>query len=357
MYCLQLKGFIITLALVVSLEHTHALGLQLFQSNINSTTDHQFHAYPFEGGIKAYKFNSTLVNLVTGSNLYACEPLNSTLVAFSVVLSLIGGCSLESKIRQCQNANCVGVVINGVFASAGFSAFAAYDGSESAGDLQVPLVQISKKDGEFVQTLFTEQRTDRMRCVLQSERSPWADMFESPLFYTLMYGVLMPITVWGAILSGAKMLIFMRYKNAWKTQIFLALFLELISNLERIVMLAVDPFFSRRAWPSIIYGRILLTISIGPALTTSLIVAIMWLEGIRRATRNSSLSKYWRMVPVCVFLPMYVLIDAMASIAWVDGHGGLETGKWRQVTGLVTGFSQISIALLFLLYGTKVLKV
>jgi len=232
----------LTLITVHSITRTHALGLQLFVPNtINSATpsaSFQIHAYSCRGP-EQFFINASLVNLVPGQNRYACDPLNITLVASSVVLSLLGRCSLESKIRQCQYAHCLGVIIREEYASAGLSRYTVYDGSEKDGDLVVPLTAISKTDNTFIQGIFQEHHTDRLSCVLQSETNPWTTMFTSVWWYIVPYGVLLPLNMWGIQISGVKILLFIR-KKAWKTQVFAALWLELLANLQRAVYLAVE---------------------------------------------------------------------------------------------------------------------
>jgi len=327
-YSVHIPLLLLLFVLAAASTYTHAIGLKLFVPNIITSTtpssSFQFHAYAFEGGTQNYFINASLLNLINGPNPYACRPLNTTLAANAVVLSLLGECSFESKIRQCQSANCLAVIVNDRYATAGLGCFSVYDGSERDGDLRVPLTQISKPDNEFIQTLLSEQGTNRIPCVLKSETSPWGAMFRSALFNILIYGLLVPLHLWAIKIATVKIVRFIRH-GAWKTQVFAALWLELLANLERSMYLCADPFFARRVWPSNVYGRILLTISFGPSITTSLIVALLWLQSFRKATRNEQLSGYCMPLPICVFLPLYLLVDLMSSISWGNNHGGVQS--------------------------------
>jgi len=119
-----------------------------------------------------------------------------------------------------------------------------------------------------------------------------------------------------------------------------------------------DPFFSRRRWPSSFYGRLGATLSLGPSLTTSLMISLIWLNAVWIATRNDrKLSKYLLKLAVFAFLPVYIIVDVMGTLAWVNAHGGESGGTWITINSFILGFTQLAIGLLFVLYGVKVLRV
>jgi len=132
------------------------------------------------------------------------------------------------------------------------------------------------------------------------------------------------------------------------------LFVEAITNLVRAVYCIVDPFLSQNIFSFQVH-RMLVTVTFPWSVGTSLLIALYWAESITRLTpvRIGFLSRY--KVHFIAILVLFILLELFGSIV----HAFRLTFIRISIVFAVSTAgvcAQLLVALLFLYYGSKVLK-
>jgi len=142
-------------------------------------------------------------------------------------------------------------------------------------------------------------------------------------------------------------------KKSKLTQI--CLFIEALTNLVRAVYLFIDPFLSSNVFPFQAH-RILVFVTIPWSISTSLLIALFWAEAVTRSTpvKIEFLQRF--KVHFIVFLVVFVLLEQFASI--------LHAFRLRFIRVPLVTFvallgmcAQLFVALVFFVFGSRVLKI
>jgi len=188
--------------------------------------------------------------------------------------------------------------------------------------------------------------------ITSGDTNSWGDMFESWIF-TFAFRAILPIFALCCCYFAT-----MRFISYWthkRSQIALVcLFIEAITNLERAMYCAIDPFTSQNifSWQ---VSRMLMFVTIPWSLSTSLLIGLFWAESLARMTRikHDFLTRY--KVHFIVMLVLLILLELFASIVHAFRLPNIRIPIILAIS-LVGVCAQLVVALLFLITGFKVLR-
>jgi len=135
----------------------------------------------------------------------------------------------------------------------------------------------------------------------------------------------------------------------------ICLFIEAITNAMRAIYCIIDPFWSNNvfSWQA---SRMMLFITVPWSLSTSMLIGFVWAEAIAHITpmKGGFLSRY--KVHFIVMLVFFILLELFSSIehAYLLTFVRIPIILLAVVLGIL---EQLVVAVLFLVYGVKVLRV
>jgi len=183
------------------------------------------------------------------------------------------------------------------------------------------------------------------------DTNAWGDMYQSWII-VILCRVLLPIFALCCCYFATRR--FMTYWAFDGSKIALiCLFIEAITNLMRALYCMIDPFWSQGilSWQA---SRMMVFITFPWSLSTSMLIGFVWAEAIAHATpmKGGFLSRY--KVHFIVILVLFILLELFSSIV----HAFLLPLRIRIVlaTALLGICAQLLVAVLFLVYGVKVLR-
>ena len=189
--------------------------------------------------------------------------------------------------------------------------------------------------------------------ITSNDRNPWGELYQT-WYYVLVTRALLPIFALCCCYFALDRYVI--YKALGRSRIaIMCLAIEAITNLVRAVYCAIDPFVSQQIFPFPVH-RILVFISVPWSLSTSMLIAFFWAEALAITTtiKGQLLSRF---KPHFVgFLAMFILLELFSSIV----HGFRLTFIRIPIilaTALLGVCAQLVVAVLFFIYGFKVLKV
>jgi len=188
--------------------------------------------------------------------------------------------------------------------------------------------------------------------VTSGDTNEWGVIAQSWLF-TVVCRVMLPI--FALCCSYFAMTRFMSY---WKfrrsTLPLVCLMIETITNLVRAVYCAIDPFLSQNIFPWQV-SRMLVLITVPWSLSTSLLIGLCWAEALVNVTaiKAGFLSRYT--IHFITFLVLLILLELFASI--VHAFRLVVQIPIVVVISVLGPVAQLIVAFLFLIYGSKVLRI
>jgi len=182
------------------------------------------------------------------------------------------------------------------------------------------------------------------------DTNPWGQVYES-LMFTLLFRVILPIFSLCCFYFAVRRYIsYLRVKGSKIALI--CLLIEAITNLVRAAYVIIDP-----VWSSGIFSwevsRVLVAITVPWSLSTSLLIGLFWAESLGRVRTVKFLSRF--KVHFIVLLVLFILLELFASFTHAFYFMFIRI-PIVLVTALLGVCMQVVVALLFLVFGYKVLK-
>lgn len=189
-------------------------------------------------------------------------------------------CPFEAKVLECVRVGCAGIVERSdEWLVAGITMWSSFEGGHSRSSLRAPMVQVVGSDGDIMERLLDQYAMPNTAVVVtinSGDYNAWENMYKTALW----------IIVWRVMFTGISLGIFVLASyRLWKwlqinpqkrsSLAMTCLAIEAIANLERGIVLAIDPLLSRRIIPSL-PALMLMTISAPLGFATTIMIAVYW---------------------------------------------------------------------------------
>ena len=278
--------------------------LSLVLQSPNGSVTHLPSPY-FYFGNTTFNVTANLILPPHTASQMACHTLPPLPPAIVYVDPL--GCSIETKIRHCQEAGSVGVISASSADVAGNEVFTQWDGTDKS-LLHIPFLHVGRDDGEalraaLLQWTIDTNGTDRANgsswtASLSSKEDSvnvWAAAYDSVYFLTLFQTLLGLFNLFLILLASRKLIQY-HHKAASSTPSgqstspsssssvpYLCLTLLLLSSFIVAVYCLVDPFGAKHMLPYV-YCRLLLFMCI-PLSFASLLLLLLFMSDALLSSR------------------------------------------------------------------------
>ena len=280
--------------------------LALVLQSPNGTVTHLTSPY-FFFGLTTFNITAPLILPPPAASPFACRALPPLPPAIVYVDPL--GCSIETKIRHCQQAGSVGVISASSADVAGNEVFTQWDGTDKA-LLHIPFLHVGRDDGEAlraalvqwtIDTNGTETVNGSWAASLSSEDGSvnvWAVAYDSVYFLTLFQTLLGLFNLFLILLASRKLIQYHHKTAASSTPSavsaspsssasvpYLCLSLLMFSSVIVAVYCLVDPFGAKHVLPYM-YCRLLLFLCI-PLCIASLLLLLLFISDALLSSRHA----------------------------------------------------------------------
>ena len=282
--------------------------LALVLRSPNGTVTHLSSPY-FYFGLTTFNVTASLILPPSTASPFACHPLPPLPPAIVYVDPL--GCSIETKIRHCQQAGSLGVISASSADVAGNEVFTQWDGTDKS-LLHIPFLHVGRDDGEALRAALQQwtisiNGTDRTggnwtASLLSEDASVnvWAAAYDSVYFLTLFQTLLGLFNLFLILLASRKLIQYhhkmassspsaLSTSPSSSTSVpYLCLSLLLFSSVIVAVYCLVDPFGAKHVLPYV-YCRLLLFLCV-PLSLVSLLLLLLFISDALLSSRYSESS-------------------------------------------------------------------
>ena len=280
--------------------------LALVLRSPNGTVTHLTSPY-FYFGLTTFNVTAPLILLPSSASPFACHPL-PPLPLHAIVYVDPLGCSIETKIRHCQEANSVGVISASSADVAGNEVFTQWDGTDKS-LLHIPFLHVGREDGDALRAALLQWTLDASNGTyngsswtaslssVDASDNVWAVAYDSVYFLTLFQTLLGLFNLFLILLASRKLYQYL-HKTASSslsarstspssaTSVpYLCLSLLLFSSVIVAVYCLVDPFGAKHVLPYV-YCRLLLFLCI-PLCLASLLLLLLFISDALLSARSA----------------------------------------------------------------------